>query len=145
MRLGSRVRSGGRSFRATLRPRRSSVASHTSPMPPDPTRATTLYGPSRVPACKGMCWRIIRAGSSRALLSMYDPRRRTSQQARGSRVFIEGRVFMNGFACGLAVILIALTSSVQVAGPALPELVGSWKIVSYEDRDATGVVVYPYG
>jgi hypothetical protein len=54
-------------------------------------------------------------------------------------------VFMSGFTCGLAVILIALTSPVQVAGPALPELVGSWKIVSYEDRDAAGVVVYPYG
>src|SRR5215203_6840733 len=63
MRLGSRVRSGGRSFRATLRPRRSSVASHTSPMPPDPTRAMTSYGPSRVPAWRGMCWRIIRVAA----------------------------------------------------------------------------------
>jgi len=29
--------------------------------------------------------------------------------------------------------------------PALPALVGTWKIVSYEDRDAADVVVYPYG
>ena len=28
----------------------------------------------------------------------------------------------------------------QVAGPALPALVGTWKIVSYEDRDAADVV-----
>ena len=34
------VRSGGRSFSATLRPRRSSVASHTSPSPPLPSGRT---------------------------------------------------------------------------------------------------------
>src|SRR5919112_6798637 len=61
------------------------------------------------------------------------------------RVFSEGRVFMGRFTCGSAVILIALASPVHVAGPPVPGLVGSWKIVSYEDRDASGVVVYPYG
>jgi hypothetical protein len=38
---GITVRSAGRSLRATFRPRHSSVASHTSPMPPAPMRATT--------------------------------------------------------------------------------------------------------
>ena len=52
---------------------------------------------------------------------------------------------MSGSTCGLAAILIALASQGQVAGPALPALVGTWKIVSYEDRDAADVVVYPYG
>ena len=52
---------------------------------------------------------------------------------------------MSGFTSGLAAILIGLASPGQVSGPALPELVGSWRIVSYEDRDAAGVVVYPYG
>ena len=52
---------------------------------------------------------------------------------------------MSGFTCGLAAILITLASQGQVAGPALPALVGSWKIVSYEDRNAADVVVYPYG
>jgi hypothetical protein len=52
---------------------------------------------------------------------------------------------MSGFTCGLAAILIALTSQGQVAGPELPALVGTWKIVSYEDRNAADVVVYPYG
>ena len=54
---------------ATSRPRRVSRARYTSPMPPAPMRAMTSYGPSRVPACRGMCWRIIRAGSTHALLS----------------------------------------------------------------------------
>jgi hypothetical protein len=42
----------------------------------------------------------------------------------------------------VAVILIALVSQVQVARPALPELVGSWKIVSYEDGDAASALRY---
>jgi hypothetical protein len=52
---------------------------------------------------------------------------------------------MSGFTGGLAAILIALASQGHVAGPALPALVGTWKIVSYEDRNAADVVVYPYG
>jgi hypothetical protein len=52
---------------------------------------------------------------------------------------------MRGFTCGLALITMALASPGQLARPALPELAGSWKIVSYEDRDAAGVVAYPYG
>ena len=52
---------------------------------------------------------------------------------------------MTGLARALAVMLVALASPVRAAPPALPELVGTWKIVSYEDRAATGEPVYPYG
>jgi hypothetical protein len=42
--------------------------------------------------------------------------------------------------------LVALAFPVQAAGPAaLPELVGTWKIVSYEDRASAGDPVYRYG
>src|SRR5271168_3545192 len=39
---------------ATLRPRRVSVAFHTSPMPPAPMGARISYGPKRVPAVRAM-------------------------------------------------------------------------------------------
>jgi predicted GTPase len=61
MRLGSHVRSAGRSFKATLRPRRNSVASQTSPMSSGTDEGDDFVGTSRVPACRGMCWRIMSA------------------------------------------------------------------------------------
>ena len=45
----------------------------------------------------------------------------------------------------LAVALVALALPLGAAGALLPELVGSWRLVSYEDRDATGNAVHPYG
>jgi hypothetical protein len=65
------------------------------------------------------------------------------EQTRFSR-FIDGDR-MREFARVLAVMLMALVTPVPGAGPAIPELVGSWKIVSYEDRAGSGEPVYPYG
>ena len=48
----------------------------------------------------------------------------------------------------VAATIIAMTTAVPVcgAGPgAAGDLIGSWRLVSYEDRDASGASVFPYG
>ena len=52
--VSSRVSSGGRSLIATVRLRRGSRASYTTPMQPWPSWETISYGPSRVPGVSGM-------------------------------------------------------------------------------------------
>jgi Lipocalin-like domain len=45
----------------------------------------------------------------------------------------------------LFVILLLLASSTTARADDRTALVGSWRLVSYEDRDAIGTTVYPYG
>ena len=50
------------------------------------------------------------------------------------------------YVVGLAIFLTSLGATCQSAIEPTPgDLVGSWKLLSYEDRNASGAVVYPYG
>ena len=48
------MNAGGKTFSATSRSSLVSRARHTSPMPPSPILAVTVYGPRVVPGSKGM-------------------------------------------------------------------------------------------
>src|ERR1700756_2162785 len=45
----------------------------------------------------------------------------------------------------LAVLALYTATASTYGGPDAAALIGSWKLVSYEDRDANGASVYPYG
>ena len=49
----------------------------------------------------------------------------------------------------ILVVAILVASVSEVAQPktgeTAKELIGSWRLLSYEDRDASGTIVYPYG
>ncbi len=45
----------------------------------------------------------------------------------------------------LAILTLYTAMASSHGAPDAPALIGSWKLVSYEDRDSSGVSVYPYG
>jgi hypothetical protein len=45
----------------------------------------------------------------------------------------------------LAVLTLCTATANSLGAPDETALIGSWKLVSYEDRDASGKLVYPYG
>jgi hypothetical protein len=45
----------------------------------------------------------------------------------------------------LAVLTLYTATASSFGAPDETALIGSWKLVSYEDRDASGTLVYPYG
>src|SRR5712692_9944176 len=61
--------SAGRILIATLRSSRVSLPRHTSPIPPAPRRATTSYGPRRLPVSTGMGSRTARQRQHRHVIA----------------------------------------------------------------------------
>jgi Lipocalin-like domain len=55
-------------------------------------------------------------------------------------------LIMSRYIVGFAILLVSTSQGRQpTVGPTRGDLVGSWKLLSFEDRPATGAVVYPYG